>query len=62
MQLEHIQLDQYIMLPTLRSAGIPCQANIFADEFQGLLWRYINFAPIGFQARAELSTESQEFS
>jgi hypothetical protein len=61
-QLRHIQLDRFTMLPILRSAGIPCQANITADEFQALLWRYINFVAIGFQTRAELSTESQRFS
>jgi hypothetical protein len=55
MQLGHIHLDRYTMSPILRSAGIPCQANISANEFQSLLWRYINFAPIGVQARAERS-------
>ena len=60
-QLRHIQLDKYTMPPILRSAGIPMQHDISHDDFQGLLWRCFDFAPIGFDRREALTTDRLKF-
>ncbi|CAO3663551.1 unnamed protein product [Umbelopsis ramanniana] len=60
-QFSHIQLDKYTLPPILRSAGIQIHSTPSDEQLLDTLWRYFNFAAIGFHRQEDLHTNRLKF-